>query len=94
MREGMVRKCVRAFKDGRTHVYDEERSGLPSDITEDLVQKGDGRVRENRRFTISCSSNEFPQVSRNILYAIVREHLNYHKLCSLWPGGRFLRRWN
>ncbi|GBM37810.1 hypothetical protein AVEN_84519-1 [Araneus ventricosus] len=39
MSEGMVRKWVRAFKDGLTNVHDEERSGRPSVITEDLVQK-------------------------------------------------------
>ncbi|GBN21765.1 hypothetical protein AVEN_155627-1 [Araneus ventricosus] len=37
MSEGMVRKWVRQFKDGRTNVHDEERSGRPSVITEDLV---------------------------------------------------------
>ncbi|GBN07838.1 hypothetical protein AVEN_213244-1 [Araneus ventricosus] len=53
MSEGMVRKWFRAFKDGRTIVHDGERSGRSSVITEDLVQKVDGKVRENRRFTIS-----------------------------------------
>ncbi|GBO20996.1 hypothetical protein AVEN_90863-1 [Araneus ventricosus] len=45
MSEGMVRKWVRAYKDGRTNVHDEERSGRPSVINEDLVQKVDGKVR-------------------------------------------------
>ncbi|GBM52668.1 hypothetical protein AVEN_246752-1 [Araneus ventricosus] len=44
MREGIVRKWVSVFKDGRTNVHDEERSGRPSVITEDLVQKVDGKV--------------------------------------------------
>ena len=33
MRDVMVRKCVRAFKDGRKNVHDEERSGRPSVIS-------------------------------------------------------------
>ncbi|KAL4704839.1 hypothetical protein ACJJTC_001314 [Scirpophaga incertulas] len=41
MSDGMVRKWVRAFKDGRTNVHDEERSGRPSVVNEDLVQKVD-----------------------------------------------------
>ncbi|GBO24059.1 hypothetical protein AVEN_265749-1 [Araneus ventricosus] len=77
MSEGMVRKWVRAFKGGSTNVHDEERSERPSVITEDMVQKVDAKVRENRRFTISSLSNEFPQVSRSVLYGVVREHLNY-----------------
>ena len=44
----MVIKWVRAFKDGRTNVHDEERSGRPSVVNEDLVQKVDEKVRENR----------------------------------------------
>ncbi|GBL96467.1 hypothetical protein AVEN_229921-1 [Araneus ventricosus] len=62
MSGGMVRKWVRVFKDGRTNVNEEERSGRPSVITEDLVQKVDGKVREIRRFTISSLSNEFPRL--------------------------------
>ncbi|GFU43058.1 HTH_48 domain-containing protein [Trichonephila clavipes] len=34
MNDGMVRKWVRAFKDGRTNTHDEERSGRPSVITD------------------------------------------------------------
>ncbi|GFQ96234.1 HTH_48 domain-containing protein [Trichonephila clavata] len=46
MSDGMVRKWVRAFKDGRTNVHDEERSGRPLVVNEDLVQKVDEKVRE------------------------------------------------
>ncbi|GBN25172.1 hypothetical protein AVEN_253121-1, partial [Araneus ventricosus] len=74
LREGMVRKWVRAFKDGHTNAHDEERSGRLSDITEDLLRKVDGKVRKNRRFTISSLSTELPQVSRRVLYGIMPEH--------------------
>ncbi|GBL96725.1 hypothetical protein AVEN_111860-1 [Araneus ventricosus] len=89
MREGTVRKWIRAFKDCLVNVHDDERSGRPSVITEDLVEKVGEKVREIRRFTISSLSNEFPQVSRSFLYGIVTEHLNYRKLCSRWAGGGF-----
>ncbi|GBN72461.1 hypothetical protein AVEN_82501-1 [Araneus ventricosus] len=88
--EGMVRKWVRAFKDGRRNVHDKERSGRFSLITEDLVQIVDEKVRENRRFTISSLSDEFPEVSGSVFYGIVTEHLNYRKLCFLWAGDIFL----
>ncbi|GBM13458.1 hypothetical protein AVEN_40401-1 [Araneus ventricosus] len=90
MIEGMVRKWVRSFKAGRTNVHDKEKSGRPSVITEDLVQKVDGKVREDRRFKISSLFKEFPQVLRSVLYGIVTAHLNSCKLCSPWTGGRFL----
>ncbi|GBN40438.1 hypothetical protein AVEN_105835-1 [Araneus ventricosus] len=82
MREGIVRKWVRAFKNVRTNAHDEERSGRLSDITEDLLRKVDGKVRKNRDFTISSLSTDFPQVSRRVLYGIVTEY--NCKLCSLW----------
>ncbi|GFU31973.1 HTH_48 domain-containing protein [Trichonephila clavipes] len=48
MRDGMVRKWVRAFKDGHTNIQDEERRGRPSVITDELIQKVDCKVKENR----------------------------------------------
>jgi transposase len=38
MSEGIVRKWCRMFKDGRTNVHHEERSGQPSVVSDDLVQ--------------------------------------------------------
>ncbi|GBN95742.1 hypothetical protein AVEN_257010-1 [Araneus ventricosus] len=76
MSEGMMRKWVTAFKVGCTNVHNEERTRRSSVITEDLLQKVDGKVQENRLFTISSLSNEFPQVSRSVLYGIVTEHLS------------------
>ncbi|KAG8336234.1 Tetratricopeptide repeat protein 37 [Homalodisca vitripennis] len=67
----MVRKWIRAFKDGRTNVYDEERSGRPSVITDDLIQKVNCKVKGNRPFTISFLAEKFPAVSRSVLYEIV-----------------------
>ncbi|GBM00655.1 hypothetical protein AVEN_118006-1 [Araneus ventricosus] len=76
MSEGMVRKWIRAFKDGHKKVHNEHRSGRTSVITDDLMQKVDKKVLENRCFTISSSSNEFHKVARSVLYRIVTEHLS------------------
>jgi hypothetical protein len=54
--DGMVHKWEKAFKDGRKNVYDKERSGRPSMISDNLLQK----VKMNQRFTISSLSEEFP----------------------------------
>ncbi|GBM71034.1 hypothetical protein AVEN_272380-1 [Araneus ventricosus] len=59
MSERMVRKWAGRFKDGPTNVHDEEGSGRPFVITEDLVQNVEGKVRENRHFMISSLSSEF-----------------------------------
>ena len=64
MSEGKVRKWVREFKGGRENVNDEERSGRPSVITDDLVNVVETKIREDRRFTINTLSLEFPLIKR------------------------------
>ena len=71
MSDGMVRRRVRMFNDGRENVHDEARSGRPSLVNDDLVRKVNERVRDNRRCTISDLSLHFPQISRTLLYNIV-----------------------
>jgi len=67
MSDGMVRKWVRMFNEGRENVHDEARSGRPSLMNDDLVRKDNERVRDDRRFTISDLSLHFPQISRTLL---------------------------
>jgi hypothetical protein len=59
------------FNEGRENVYGEARSGRPSLVNDDLVRNVNGRVRDERRFTISDLSLHFPQISRTLLYDIV-----------------------
>jgi hypothetical protein len=61
MREGKVRVWRRMFKDrgGEKNIHDEQGSGRPSVVSEDLVQSIDKKT-EKRRFTISELSCEFP----------------------------------
>jgi len=84
MSDGMVRKWVRVFNEGRENLHDEARSwrpflvnddlvrsGSPSLVNGDLLRKVNERVRDNRRFTISDLSLHFPQISRTLLYDTV-----------------------
>jgi hypothetical protein len=61
-----VRKWCRMFNEGRTNVLDEERSGRPSLITEDLKNRIDQHIRTNRRFTLDGIHEKFPQISRSV----------------------------
>jgi len=72
---GMVRKCVRMFNEGRENLQDEARNGRPSLVNDDLVRNFNERVRDDRRFTIFDLSLHFPQISRTLLYDIVNSHL-------------------
>jgi len=64
MSDGIVRKWVRMFNEGRENVRDEARSGRSSLVNDDLVRKVNERVRDDRRFTISDLSLHFPRISR------------------------------
>jgi len=67
MSDGMVRKWVRMFNEGRENVHDEARSGCPSLVNDNLVRKVNERVRDGRRFAISDLSLNFPQISGTLL---------------------------
>ncbi|GBM25193.1 hypothetical protein AVEN_184607-1 [Araneus ventricosus] len=82
--DGMVRKWVRQFNDGRTNVHDEARSGRPSVVNDGLVAEANEKIREKRRFTIRMLFDELPQISKIVWHEIVTNHLNYRKLCSRW----------
>jgi len=71
MSDGMVRKWVRMFNEGRENVHDEARSGRPSMVNDDLLRKVNERVRDDRRFTISDLSLHFSHISRTLLYDTV-----------------------
>jgi len=70
MSVGMVRKWVRMFNEGRENVHDEARNRRPSLVSDDLVRKVNERVRDDRRFTTSDLSLQFPQISRTLVYDI------------------------
>ena len=83
MSDGMVRKCVRMFNEGRENVHDEERSGRPSLVNHELMRNVNERVRDDRHFTNSDLSLNFPQISRTLLYDIVSSHLGYQRPHSM-----------
>jgi len=71
MSDGMVRKWVHMFSEGRENMHDEAWSGRPSLVNDDLVRKVNERVRDDRRFKISDLSLHFPRISRTLVYDIV-----------------------
>ncbi|GBM93947.1 hypothetical protein AVEN_66608-1 [Araneus ventricosus] len=66
MTDGMVRKWVRQFNDGRTNVHDGARSGRPFVVDDGLVAKVNEKIRKNKRFTIRMLCDEFPQISKTV----------------------------
>ena len=88
MNASRVRKLCTMFRNGRTDVHDAERSRRPSVITDALKQKVNRIIRENRHFTISEVYEQWPEVSRSVMYEIVTEHLQYRKIARRPSGTR------
>ena len=84
MSEEKVRQWCRSFKDGRTNVHDEERSGRPGVADDGLIERVNSKIQDDRRFTITELSENFPEVSRTVLFEIVTERLGYRKVCARW----------
>jgi hypothetical protein len=69
---------------GRTDVHNEARSGRPSVITENLKDKVDAHVRDNRQFTTDELHEVFPYVSRSVLYETVTVQFRHRKIDARW----------
>ena len=67
IRDGMVRRWVRKFNEGCVSVLDKQHTSKPSLINDNLVRAVDETIHEDRRFTISSLSLNFPQLSRSVL---------------------------
>src|SRR5215469_9962993 len=59
-----VTKWCREFSEGRTDVLDEQRSGRPSLISDDLLQEIEGEIRANRNMTRTELHHIIPEVSK------------------------------
>jgi len=79
-----VTKWGREFSEGRTDVHDEQRSGRPSLISDNLLQEIEGEIRANRRATIRELHHIIHEVSKTTIHGAVTEKLRYRKLCARW----------
>jgi len=70
-----VTKWCREFSEGKIDVHDEQRSGRPSLISDDLLQENEGEIRANRSVTIRELHHIIPELSK-----AVTEKLGYRKL--------------
>ncbi|KAG5324866.1 SETMR methyltransferase, partial [Pseudoatta argentina] len=84
MNRTSVFKWCREFKNGRTSVHDDQRSGRPSILTDDIVEKIENALRDDRRLTVDELSAMFPQISRSLLHETITETLGYRKLSARW----------
>jgi hypothetical protein len=70
--------------EGRDDVHNEQRSGRPSLISVDLLQKTEAETRINQHRTIRELHHITPKPSKTTINEGVTEKLQYRKLCTLW----------
>jgi len=79
-----VTKWCREFSEGRTDVHDEQRSGRPSLISDELLQETEGEIRAYRHVTIRELHHIIPEVSKTTIHEAVTEKLGHRKLRARW----------
>jgi hypothetical protein len=79
-----VTKWCHEFSEGRSDVHDEQRSGRPSLISDDFLQKIEGEICANWCGTIRELHHIIPEVSKSTIHEAVTEKLGYRKLCTRW----------
>ena len=77
-----IRKWCREFTFGRSEIHDEERSGRPSTCKE-TVAKVEESLRKDRRVSPDDLYVSIPEVSRTVIYRILRDMLQYRKVCAI-----------
>jgi len=84
MNQQNVTKWCREFSEGGTDVHDEQRSGWPSLISDDLLQGIEREIHANRCVMIRKLCHIIPEVSKTTIHEAVAEKLGYRKLCACW----------
>jgi len=69
-----VKKWCREFSEVRTDVHDEQRSGGPSLISDDLLQEIEGEIRTNQRVTIRELRHIILEVSKTTIHKAVTKN--------------------
>ena len=60
------------------------KSGRPSLISDDLLQKIEGEILADRRVTVRVLHQIVPEVSKTTIHEAVTVKLRYRKLCASW----------
>jgi hypothetical protein len=84
-----VTKWCREFSEGRTDVHNEQRSGRPSLVSDNLLRETEGEIRTNRRMTIRQLHHISHEVSKTTIHEAVTEKLGHRKLCARWVPKMF-----
>jgi hypothetical protein len=61
-------KWRQLFKKGRTNVHEEERSGHPSSVTDNLKGEVNVKFRKNKQFTVPQLHEHFTDMCRSMVH--------------------------
>jgi hypothetical protein len=79
-----MNEWIAMFKNGRTSVTDDERSGCPStSTTEENTERVRTMILDNRRVTIDEVAYHL-LISHGSVHEIIRNRRGFHKVCERW----------
>jgi hypothetical protein len=83
MSASSVRRWVKRFKDGNTHIQDQPRSGRPQTTsTEPNKKTADEIIKEDRRVKLDAIATQFGTGHNTVQETI--GSLGYRKICARW----------
>jgi transposase len=77
-----VAKWCHEFNAGRTDVHDEQRTGKPSLMNSDLIQKVEVIINADRCVKINELQEMILEVFKSLVLGTFKEMLDYCKLCA------------
>jgi histone-lysine N-methyltransferase SETMAR len=83
MKKATVFKWFKRFKDGRSNISDDARSGRPSVITPTLVASVKTFIEEDRRRSIR-DVVDGTGIAFGTVWNILHEHLHMKRICARW----------
>ena len=84
MSERTIRRWVEAFKDGRTNVSDEQRSGRPRSFSrQHLIKEVETLLEDDARSTVRELADRTGSSSTTV-FRVIKEDLGLVRLCARW----------
>ncbi len=86
MHESSIRRWAKRFREGRTNIEDEARSGRPRDsVNEDNIKRVKQLLKEDSRLTLTEMAERMPiECGRSSIRVILHDVLGYRKLSARW----------
>lgn len=82
-----IQHLCKEFKEGRTDIHDDQRSGRPS-VADETIMKMEYAMLKDRKITVR-KLNEIPDVSKTSIDKTLTDDSGHAKVCARWVPRMF-----